>query len=291
MVVNNRHVAAELARHPGRPVLHNIVAPFDLFPTITGASCDGWTRPAAEGLDVYSQSFVQREWNEASADDYNAWQAVPLFRTFSTAGNREAKAAMAADPRVPRPGPSRVRPERHGGPGWPLEAWILQRAMGATRFAAYEGQTVGAIATGLGAAPIDVFFDLAAESGALADFRTSPGVSWDIDKRFEILDHPRVLAGTSDGGAHVKFHAGGQYPTDIIMSMVREDKVMSLEQVHWKLSGQPAEVLGLSDRGTLEEGKAADLYVYDFDRLGYPPRQVRGPPRPPWQRLATGPPR
>jgi N-acyl-D-amino-acid deacylase len=44
---------------------------------------------------------------------------------------------------------------------------------------------------------------------------------------------------------------------------VREEKAMPLEEAVRKMSGLPAEILHLADRGTIAEGKAADLVVFD----------------------------
>ena len=35
------------------------------------------------------------------------------------------------------------------------------------------------------------------------------------------------------------------------------------------MSQLPARILGLDRRGTLVEGNAADLYIYDYDTIGY----------------------
>ena len=43
---------------------------------------------------------------------------------------------------------------------------------------------------------------------------------------------------------------------------------MSLEKAHYKLSGLPAWIAGFTDRGILREGYAADIIVYDMDKLG-----------------------
>jgi N-acyl-D-aspartate/D-glutamate deacylase len=51
--------------------------------------------------------------------------------------------------------------------------------------------------------------------------------------------------------------------------MVRETGLMTLEEIHHKLSAVPAKVLGLHQRGTIAEGQAADIIVYDYDRLGF----------------------
>jgi N-acyl-D-aspartate/D-glutamate deacylase len=81
--------------------------------------------------------------------------------------------------------------------------------------------------------------------------------------------HPRSLAGVSDGGAHVKSFVGGQFSTEFINWMVKDEGRFSLEEVHAILSQRPAEVFGFKDRGVLLEGYAADIMVYDFDQLGF----------------------
>jgi N-acyl-D-aspartate/D-glutamate deacylase len=47
--------------------------------------------------------------------------------------------------------------------------------------------------------------------------------------------------------------------------MVRDHKLLSREQAIHKLTGQPASILGLKDRGVLREGNYADVSVFDAD--------------------------
>ena len=82
---------------------------------------------------------------------------------------------------------------------------------------------------------------------------------------------PYVIPGVSDGGAHTRFLTAGRYPTETILRAVRDNPILSLEEVHWKLSTLPAYCAGFKDRGTLEEGKAADIVVYDLERLAIDP--------------------
>jgi N-acyl-D-aspartate/D-glutamate deacylase len=58
------------------------------------------------------------------------------------------------------------------------------------------------------------------------------------------------------------------WPTYFLSHWIRDEKLMSLEDAHWKMSALPAWLIGLRDRGMLREGMAADIIVYDFDKLG-----------------------
>lgn len=49
----------------------------------------------------------------------------------------------------------------------------------------------------------------------------------------------------------------------VLGKYVREEKVMSLEQAVRKMTGKPAEVLSLKDRGLIREGMCADITVFD----------------------------
>ena len=58
----------------------------------------------------------------------------------------------------------------------------------------------------------------------------------------------------------------GCYPR-ILGRYVREDGVLSLENAIYKMSGFPADRLGLRDRGRIAEGLAADIVVFDPDTV------------------------
>lgn len=53
----------------------------------------------------------------------------------------------------------------------------------------------------------------------------------------------------------------------VLGKYVREEKVMTLEQAVRKMTGKPAEVLSLKDRGLIREGMCADITVFDPDTV------------------------
>ena len=267
-------VGLEVARISGRPVLHNVTIVNDYLPTYHEEMLDLLDKAAAEGLEFYSMTLTARGWNEFKPMDWDLWNILPVFREFTFAGDRAAKLAKAADPDFRARLRNDYTPETLAAAGGPLETYVLNDANGVAAWVPFEGKTVQEIKTALGREyTTDLFMDMIVETDAEADFLLPDATSTDTAKVAKVLKHPLTVPGTSDGGAHVKFWAGGQYSTDMIMWMERETGEMTLEQVHNKLSALPAKVLGLHNRGTLVAGHAADLFIYDYDKLGYAHRQ------------------
>jgi N-acyl-D-amino-acid deacylase len=263
-------VGLEVARISKRPVLHNVTLVNDYIPTYHTEMLDMLDKARAEGLQVYSMTLTMRGWNEFKPLDWDIWNVIPVFREFSFAGDRAAKIAKAKDAGFRQRLREAYKPSELAAVGGPLETYVLNRAYGKQPWAQFEGKSVGEIAAMTNRECItDLFFDIAIDTNMDADFLVPDAVSPNTREVSRVLKHPRTVPGTSDGGAHVKFWSGGQYSTDLIMWMVRETGEMTLEELHHKLSQVPAEVVGLSKRGTLVEGNAADLFIYDYDKLGY----------------------
>lgn len=266
--VDNRHVAEVLAQVSGRPVIHNVIAAFELMPELHRSRVAWVSECREKGLDLYSMSLCFRAWNQFNADDYNAWNSTPLFREFSTQPDKAAKLAKLADDEYRQRLRDGYVAEEMFAAGGPLESYILVDACDVADYVPFEGKPMAEVTAAMGKHITDAFMDLNLASELEADFVTVQATSNDPDKIVEILDNPAIMAGTSDGGAHVKFYSGGQFSTDLIMWLVKEEGRYTLEQMHHKLSAQPAEAFGFNDRGTLEVGKAADLLIYDYDKFG-----------------------
>jgi N-acyl-D-aspartate/D-glutamate deacylase len=106
-------------------------------------------------------------------------------------------------------------------------------------------------------------FDVAIADHLETYFRITGPVNVDESRLERILKSPATLVGISDGGAHLQTFAGGDYTSYFLAHWVREKGAFSLEEGVAALTSRVAELLGLTDRGTLEVGKAADVVVFD----------------------------
>jgi N-acyl-D-aspartate/D-glutamate deacylase len=156
--------------------------------------------------------------------------------------------------------------------------------------AQYVNWTLSDIGAALDKHPVDVMCDIAVEDDLKAVFYAeSSANSFDILR--EIMEYPYTIPGVSDGGAHTKYFTAGRYPTETIMMFARDNPVLSLEEVHWRLSALPAHCAGFRDRGTLREGAPADIVVYNLEELGITETEVvHDFPGGEWRRIqrATG---
>ncbi len=64
------------------------------------------------------------------------------------------------------------------------------------------------------------------------------------------------------------------YVTDLLTWLVRDTETITLEQAHYHLSYLPAWTAGFKDRGCLREGLAADILVYDLEKLAVKPTEI-----------------
>ncbi len=139
---------------------------------------------------------------------------------------------------------------------------------------AEPGQTVQQIADQQGKHVVDALLDMVVEEDLATEFLVETQGRETAEFTAEVLDSNLVVAGVSDGGAHVKFLTAGVYPTDMLCWLVRDEKILSLEDAHYKLSYLPAHFGGFKDRGALREGAPADIVVYDLNKLEILPSEV-----------------
>src|SRR5437764_8641684 len=85
--------------------------------------------------------------------------------------------------------------------------------------------------------------------------------SWQM--RAEAWDHPLVLIGGSDAGAHLDRMCGAPYTTSFLADTLRGRQLVSLERCVQLMTQAPAQLFGLRDRGELRPGAYADVVMFD----------------------------
>ena len=129
------------------------------------------------------------------------------------------------------------------------------------------GHSIGALAAGRGVHPIDFLFDLRLDD----DFETQVATAManaDDDGVAAQLREPGVMIGASDAGAHVLYNTDSCYAVWTLQHWVRERNVVPLEQAVKMLTADQADLFGFGDRGRVQPGLAADLVLFDPDRVG-----------------------
>ncbi|MEW6547571.1 MAG: D-aminoacylase [Bacillota bacterium] len=135
-----------------------------------------------------------------------------------------------------------------------------------------QGRTLQEIADARGQDPADVVMDLLVEERAHVKMVVQAMQEEDVRT---ILADPDILV-ASDGRAtsprgpdpgsrpHPRYY--GTFPR-VLASYVREQGLLSMEAAIRKMTWLPARKLGLQDRGVIAPGCAADLCVFDPDRI------------------------
>ncbi|WP_220475412.1 N-acyl-D-amino-acid deacylase family protein [Sphingomonas cavernae] len=142
------------------------------------------------------------------------------------------------------------------------------------KYAPYHGKSLAEIGAALNRDPADVAWDILLEglpnrSVALYFMMSEPDIE-------TALKQPWVSIG-SDAAASKKLgevdalglphpRAYGTFPR-IIAEYVKRRPILSLEDAVRKMTGWPAQRMGLSDRGLIREGMRADVVVFDLDKL------------------------
>jgi len=223
----------------------------------------------ASGLDVSHDVFPYTR---------AATMMSAIFPPWSLEGGIDALLGRLADPALR----GRIRREiaervpvwpPWGEGGWPhnlVEAvgWdgILVASVPEGGESDLVGRSIEEIASARKCDPFDVVADLMASSHGAVGQQVAEisGREDDLDALLAILSHPAAAA-ISDAedygrGAPHPAHAGAFARA---LALGREKKLLPLEALVRRMTGYPAERLGLPDRGVVREGVFADLVLFD----------------------------
>ena len=138
----------------------------------------------------------------------------------------------------------------------------------------HEGKTVATLAKERGTDGVDALLDFALED----DLRTEFAVAFlntNQEGVAKLLRNNNTLIGLSDGGAHLGVLCDAGYSTYLLGHWVRERKALTLEAAVQRMTSEPAALFGITDRGRVEAGLAADIAIFDAATVGSAERGVK----------------
>ena len=138
--------------------------------------------------------------------------------------------------------------------------------------AALEQRSIADIAAAAGADPLDAMLDLAIAEQLRTVF-TAQLLNSDEAAVGRMLIHPHSLVSLSDAGAHLTFFNDAGFGLHLLGHWSRELGVMPMQDAVRRLTQQPAQCFGLAGRGEVRVGAAADLLLFDPQRVGRGPKR------------------
>jgi N-acyl-D-aspartate/D-glutamate deacylase len=255
---------ADLARATGRPVSWTAL--------LAGVGGPGvWEFLLAEsakildsGVPVHPQVSCRPLMFEFSMAEPFPFESMRMFGPISAAPDLATKLATYADDEFRRTFREKLAEGKAGALGG---SWDRTVVSWFPPDPALHERNVAAIAEERGVDPSDLVLDLAAESGLDARFRMAV-LNYDEDDVEVLLTDPHTVLGLSDAGAHASQLCDACFSTHLLSRWVRERKALTIEQAVRKLTSEPAEIFGITDRGLLAVGRPADVTVFDPDTVG-----------------------
>jgi N-acyl-D-aspartate/D-glutamate deacylase len=134
----------------------------------------------------------------------------------------------------------------------------------------FMGRPIGEMAAELGKTPWDALADVVVADNLRTVIATQDRGQDDATwaARAAAWRDPRTIVGASDAGAHLDMIDSFNFATTLIAKGVREHEVLPLEEAVAHLTGEPAALYGLKDRGRVAEGAHADIVVFDPTTIG-----------------------
>jgi len=126
--------------------------------------------------------------------------------------------------------------------------------------------SLAAHAARLQTSPPDAFIEVSLADEGLTLFNF-PFLNQEMDAVERMLEDPNVVLGLGDSGAHCGMIMDASLPTNFLTYWVRERGKFPLEKAIHMLTGEPAALYDIRNRGTLTPGMQADVNIIDFDGL------------------------
>jgi len=279
----SRKTTENLARASGRPILYNVVSPEGVDqhgqPKQNHMKLLKWLDEMNQekGLRIFGQAITTMALDVGthfSLDIWNLFDQSKPWRAM-TIGSPEERMEKMRDPELRNAAIAEYE-KRKGRTtkdlGLNLIKVVLSKGFKES-VKQYEGMVLKDIAKKMDKHPVEAFIDLSIEDDLTNVWQTAVTPT-NLGELVRVANSPYCLPGVSDGGAHTKFITAGDFSSDFLVNLVRDNDGMSLEEAHWRLSKYPAQAAGMFDRGSITVGMPADLLVYDLKNMKILPEEV-----------------
>ncbi|MDR3471013.1 MAG: amidohydrolase family protein [Devosia sp.] len=274
-----------LAETAGRPLSFSLVQPATGDPTAWSTTLDLLAKANSDGLPMKAQVFPRPVGYLYGLDlSFHPFSLHPSFRPLLDLPLADKVRAMR-DPAM-RQRLLSEQPE-DGNP-------VFLSTVEAFRFAVPLGdppnyepdleEQIGRLAAKCGLSVAEYAYDLLLEKDGRAIF-FMPAANYregNLKIARAMADHPNTVLGLGDGGAHYGMICDASFPTFVLQSFVRDAASglgKSLAATVRALTSEPADLVGLGDRGRLTIGAKADLNVIDLSAIRlHAPEVVRDLP-------------
>jgi N-acyl-D-amino-acid deacylase len=254
-----------LARSTGRPVTWTALLAGMMGPGSHRELLEKSRALVKQGLKVVPQVTCRTLNFEFQFREPFLFESMSVFKPISVA-DFAGKVRLYGDPEFRRAFKEDFDRPRTGvvfaGLSW-ARTWISWYPVDPS----LEERTVSEVAAERGVHPIDLALDMALATNLDARFRMA-AFNYDEDEVAELLAEPDAVLGLSDAGAHASQLCDACFSTYLLSRWVREKQAIALPEAIRMLTSRPAEVFGITDRGRLAPGLAADIVVFDPATVG-----------------------
>ncbi len=260
----DRQLLKDIYRVSGRPIELNILLPTPQNPMAWEKTLEFVSEASAEGIRLHPQFTTNEMGLFLKLSDTFVFDELPTWRKILTSAEPQRSKDLS-DPKL-----RQVMREEFDSPierGVQFE-WKGLVVKDSNSQQQLVGRSVAEIAEERSADMLDTFLDISLADDLNTEFTT---VIDDLGKEFinhvvkTAIENPAVMPGSSDGGAHLASFVGADYTTRMLTDWVPE--TMTIEQAIWRNTLMPATVHGITDRGVLREGAAADILLIDRAKL------------------------
>ena len=258
----------EMAKRSGVTVIHNAFMTSDIMPAKVEEDLAWLERMRGLGYDVVGNVLANRGWVEAGMRQLDvACGMLASVRKIMACNSDAEVLALISDAayRAAFAAEYAAKGQTNGANG--LEGQIVIGVGDDPALAKLIDRTLADIAEETGQGVVETMLDLAVRSDLALQLRSPIIGSLDPHQAARLFGHYATVLGGSDGGAHTKSFGLGHVPTDMLIWLVRESGLMTLDEIHFHLALKVARALQIKDRGALLPGFWADILIYDPDAL------------------------